>query len=129
MGVPRRYGHPPLSALHRALLEEAIEQAEIEIERKLRAAVLLAADRHLTEVARELGVSLADLKAMTSTMQVDPVRVDLGDNLTRSRSTDWQAIFDGASETGANVVFDWSNLNLFPLGTGNVFADILETRR
>lgn len=55
------------------------------------------------------------------------VRVDLGDNLTRSRSTDWPAIFDGASPTGANVVFNWSNLNLFPLGTGNVFADVLDT--
>jgi len=55
------------------------------------------------------------------------VSVDLGDNLTKSRSTDWLAIFKGASPTGANVVDNWSRLDLFPLGTGNVFADILET--
>jgi hypothetical protein len=55
------------------------------------------------------------------------VSVDLGDNLTKSRSTDWPAIFKGASPTGANVVSNWSRLDLFPLGTGNVFADILET--
>ncbi len=55
------------------------------------------------------------------------VSVDLGDNLTNSRSTDWLAIFKGDSPTGANVVYNWSRLDLFPLGTGNVFADILET--
>ena len=57
------------------------------------------------------------------------VSVDLGDNLVKSPSTDWQAIFDrdGVSATGANVVFNWTNLQLFPLGTGNTFADILNT--
>lgn len=55
------------------------------------------------------------------------VRVDLGDNLVQSRSTDWQAIFDGTSSTGANVVYNWSNLQLFPLLTGNTFTDILDT--
>lgn len=55
------------------------------------------------------------------------VHVELGDNLVQSRSTDWQAIFDGASATGANVVSNWSNLQLFPLGTGNAFADVLDT--
>ena len=69
MGVPRTYGNPLLDSLHRALLEEAIEQAEIEIERKLRAAVLLAADRHQAEVARELGVSPADVKAMIQDLE------------------------------------------------------------
>ena len=63
-------------------------------------------------------------KAKTS---APTVGVDLGDNLLKSRSTDWPAIFDGASTTGANVVFNWSNLQLFPLGTGNVFADVLDT--
>ena len=62
------------------------------------------------------------------------VRVDLGDNLVRTASSDWPAIFNGASPTGANVTFNWSNLNLFPLPSattpgGNIFPDILETPR
>ena len=57
------------------------------------------------------------------------VRVDLGDNLLVSRSTNWPAIFNGTATTGANVVFNWTNLNLFPLGTGNTFSDVLNTAR
>ncbi len=55
------------------------------------------------------------------------VKVDLGDNLVQSRSTDWQAIFDGASPTGANVVYNWTHLDEFPLLLGNPFPDILDT--
>ena len=60
------------------------------------------------------------------------VRVDLGDNLVRTASSDWPAIFKGgpAYPAGASVTFNWSNLHLFPLATtlgGNTFPDILET--
>ena len=55
------------------------------------------------------------------------LQVDLGDNLLKSRATDWPAIFKGSSPTGANVVYNWTNLHLFPLGTGNGFADVLDT--
>ncbi len=55
------------------------------------------------------------------------VRVDLGDNMVVSRSTNWPALFDGASSTGANVVSNWSNLHLFPIGVGNSWPDILDT--
>lgn len=64
-------------------------------------------------------------KAKTSAPKL---QVDLGDNVIKSRSTDWPWIFKGAREAGdANVVDNWTELHLFPLGTGNVFADILNT--
>ena len=55
------------------------------------------------------------------------VKVNLGDNLLKRASTDWPAIFKGTSSTGASVVYNWTNLQLFPLGFGNSFADILDT--
>ncbi len=55
------------------------------------------------------------------------VSVNLGDNLVRTSKTDWPTIFKGASPTGANAVYNWSNLNLFPLGTGNQWGDVLDT--
>lgn len=68
--------------------------------------------------------------AQASTASPD-VNVTLGDNLVVSRSTNWPALFDGASASSfgepGSVVHDWSNLQLMPLGTGNAFADILDT--
>ncbi len=62
------------------------------------------------------------------------VRVDLGDNLVKTTSTNWPEIFrnkDGSLAytypTGASVVYNWTELELFPIPTGNVFADILDT--
>jgi len=59
------------------------------------------------------------------------VRVDLGDNLVSTRSTDWPAIFKGSPSTGASVSYNWSNLHLFPTLNGfptpNGSADVLET--
>jgi len=55
------------------------------------------------------------------------VRVELGDNMVASRSTGWPAIFEGDPGTGANVVSNWTDLELYPLGTGNSSADILDT--
>ncbi len=60
MGVHRVYRHPWLRALHRALLDEA--EAEAEIESKLRVAVLVAAGYNQTEIAGRLGLSLGDVR-------------------------------------------------------------------
>ncbi len=65
--------------------------------------------------------------AQASASSTPSVTVNLGDNMVPSRSTNWPALFDGSSTTGANTVFNWSNLHLFPLGIGNPFADILES--
>ena len=72
VGVRRLYQHPLLRALHTALLEEA----EAEINRKLRVAVLMAAGHQQAEVARRLGVSPADVRA--TIQQLERVAPELG---------------------------------------------------
>jgi len=68
--------------------------------------------------------------AQASTSSPD-VGVTLGNNLTSSRSTNWPALFKGGASaplgSPGTVVHDWTNLHLMPLGTGNGFADILDT--
>jgi hypothetical protein len=69
-------------------------------------------------------------KAATSNPSVS---VTLGENLVATSSSNWPVLFKGTSGATlgdpGSVVHDWSHLNLMPLGTGNGFADILDTPR
>jgi len=69
--VRRTYQHPLLRTLHDGLLE----QAEAEINRKMKVAILVAGGKTHAEISRQLGISRAAVKAIVR--DLEQVTLDL----------------------------------------------------
>ena len=67
----RTYEHPLLRTLHDGLLE----QAEAEINRKMKVAILVAGGKTHAEISRQLGISPAAVKAIVR--ELEQVTLDL----------------------------------------------------
>jgi len=63
--VRRTYQHPLLRTLHDGLLE----QAEAEINRKMKVAILVAGGKTHAEISRQLGISRAAVKAIVRELE------------------------------------------------------------